>query len=320
MSKLTIYFNDDSHKEIEINKENFPSEEALEEHIQAEIQEALDKGLTETGRMWVGDKPTENVVSVKAEEDTSLKPDWEEKSKETYTKDAVYLADKIRKAVSYHFVGEIIDDKGDAIEVVGWTNNDYTSYDELDTACKDKLNTEYEGKGYAHRVLPVYDGTLKGMPVEEFVAFIDRLDIELSLNIAKHGNMGVDIDTEIENVNEEHLVNALANLPRPIVATYNEQRGLWESFLILRDALLVSTSRTQAGAALRSLIALRTGKIHNNSIYLNDITKYWTNVNQQPDPFDKTKETLEKLAQAAGTTLSEIDKEYEEMAKAQPEA
>lgn len=153
-------------------------------------------------------------------------------------------------------------------------------------------------------------GTAKGMSKEELITHLNRFDLERSAYYIKH-KLGVAFDTPISEVKEDELLNVLGH--RNIVTSYNEVQRKWQAVIPLRDGIVIHLADQAVNAGLRGLITRLTGVYYVNNDALDTCVLHWMKVNGiKDDPRKPSEDYLNELAKACGTTLEELEADYQQ--------
>lgn len=316
MPKLRIGFSDESELNLELE---FDTEEQQNEYIEKCIADHLSTRpeIYETGRMWTSD-----VLAKKNEEqiEDAVVYDENQESLDFRAEDTEYFQNKLVAATKVIDTGSIVNNETGEVVYIYSTGDDPSVTNRLElTKYLDKKKAKLEKKNeatYTVNIVRNHVGTLKGMNAQDFVEFVNRFDIERSVMELKYGtyDYGVAFDSKVEDITEEKLVNIIGNLPRPLFATYNEKSQRYECMVIMRDALVAIVSATKAGALLRGLIVMRSGKLHNNHDLITLLLKCWQEANGvKENPLIPSSNILKQLIEEAGTSVEEIDAEYKAM-------
>lgn len=316
MPKLRIGFSDESELNLELE---FDTEEQQNEYIEKCITDHLSTRpeVYETGRMWTSD-----VLAKKDEEqiEDAVVYDENQESLDFRAEDTEYFQNKLIAATKVIDTGSIVNNETGEVVYIYSTGDDPSVTNRLElTKHLDKKKAKLEKKNeatYTVNIVRNHVGTLKGMSAQDFVEFVNRFDIERSVMELKYGtyDYGVAFDSKVEDITEEKLVNIIGNLPRPLFATYNEKSQRYECMVIMRDALVAIVSATKAGALLRGLIVMRSGKLHNNHDLITLLLKCWQEANGvKENPLIPSSNILKQLIEEAGTSVEEIDAEYKAM-------
>lgn len=322
MPKLRIGFSDESELNLELE---FETEEQQNEYIDKCINDHLSTrpDVYETGRMWTSDvlakKPDDLAKKDEEEIEDAVTYDPNQESLDFRAEDTEYFQNKLVAATKVVDTGVLLNKDNEVVYTCSTADNeDLTNRLEL-TKHLEKVKAEREeetGETYTTEITREHVGTLKGKTADEFVEFVNRFDIERSVMELKYGtyDYGVVFDSKVEDITEEKLVNIIGNLPRPLFATFNEKSQRYECMVIMRDALVAIVSPTKAGALLRGLIVMRSGKLHNNHDLSALLLKCWQEANGvKENPLIPSSNVLKKLIEDAGTSVEEIDAEYKEM-------
>jgi hypothetical protein len=322
MPKLRIGFSDESELNLELE---FETEEQQNEYIDKCINDHLSTrpDVYETGRMWTSDvlakKPDDLAKKDEEEIEDAVTYDPNQESLDFRAEDTEYFQNKLVAATKVVDTGVLLNKDNEVVYTCSTADNeDLTNRLEL-TKHLEKVKAEREeetGETYTTEITREHVGTLKGKTADEFVEFVNRFDIERSVMELKYGtyDYGVAFDSKVEDITEEKLVNIIGNLPRPLFATFNEKSQRFECMVIMRDALVAIVSPTKAGALLRGLIVMRSGKLHNNHDLSALLLKCWQEANGvKENPLIPSSNVLKKLIEDAGTSVEEIDAEYKEM-------
>ena len=321
MPKLRIGFSDESELNLELE---FETEEQQNEYIDKCVTDHLSTrpDVYETGRMWTSDvlaKKPDTVAKKEEEIEDAVTYDENQESLDFRAEDTEYFQNKLVAATKVVDTGVLLNKDKEVVYTCSTADNeDLTNRLEL-TKHLEKVKAEREeetGETYTTEITREHVGTLKGKTADEFVEFVNRFDIERSVMELKYGtyDYGVVFDSKVEDITEEKLVNIIGNLPRPLFATFNEKSQRYECMVIMRDALVAIVSPTKAGALLRGLIVMRSGKLHNNHDLSALLLKCWQEANGvKENPLIPSSNVLKKLIEDAGTSVEEIDAEYKEM-------
>lgn len=322
MPKLRIGFSDESELNLELE---FETEEQQNEYIDKCINDHLSTrpDVYETGRMWTSDvlakKPDDLAKKDEEEIEDAVTYDPNQESLDFRAEDTEYFQNKLVEATKVVDTGVLLNKDNEVVYTCSTVDSEeLTNRLEL-TKHLEKVKAEREeetGETYTTEITREHVGTLKGMTADEFVEFVNRFDIERSVMELKYGtyDYGIAFDSKVEDITEEKLVNIIGNLPRPLFATFNEKSQRYECMVIMRDALVAIVSATKAGALLRGLIVMRSGKLHNNHDLSSLLLKCWQEANGvKENPLIPSSNVLKQLIEDAGTSVEEIDAEYKEM-------
>ena len=326
MPKLRIGFSDDSELVLDLE---FDNEQQQNEYIDERIREHMLErtiDIVETGRMWTSDLLSKKDQEEGANEGVTYDPNQE--SLDFRIEDIEYVTNKLLNATRVVHTGSVVNTKTNEVVILQSTKEgtDLTDLVSLKNYLEKKAKKlkEKDGIEYTFSTVSNVVGDLRNMSAEQFIEFANRMDIERSLLELKYGNFdyGVAFDSKIEDMDEEKLVNIIGNSSRPLFAAFNEKSQRYECMVIMRDALVAIVSPTKAGALLRGLITLRSGKLHNNHDLMTVLLKSWQSAhNTTENPLIPSNNVLEQLIKDAGTSVEEIDVEYKAMvekAKANP--
>lgn len=327
MPKLRIGFSDDSELVLDLE---FDNEQQQNEYIDERIREHMLErtiDVVETSRMWTSDLLSKKDQEEGADEGVTYDPNQE--ALDFRIEDTEYVTNKLFQATRIVHTGSVVDTKTNEVVILQSTKEgtDLTDLNSLKRYLEKKVKKLEEkdtDTKYSINYVRTVVGDLRNMNAEQFVEFANRMDIERSLLELKYGDFdyGVAFDFKIEDLDEEKIVNIMGNLPRPLFAAYNEKSQRYECMVIMRDALVAIVSGTKAGALLRGLITLRSGKLHNNHDLMSTLLVYWQEAhNTKENPLIPSNNVLEELIKEAGTSVEEIDAEYKAMvekAKANP--
>lgn len=157
---------------------------------------------------------------------------------------------------------------------------------------------------------------LFGMSEEEFKKTLAEIDFRRSLFEVKYNfkRYGLRLEEKVSDITELQIADAISAMG---ISVKQEAAGFYSSVVYLRGGFIGITDRHMGNCYLRALIAKRTGVIFNNNDLLDVAQSYYMTINKrQSAPQVVSKEQLEELAKACGTSVDEINEDYRRKSEA----